>query len=57
MFQMKVWEENYEQLKLDLEASGKDERVIYAMISNFQDRIDLLQNVLLSRDTIICITN
>lgn len=45
MFQMKILEENYEQLKLDLEASGKDERVIYAMISNFQDRIGLLQNV------------
>jgi len=45
MFQMKILEENYEQLKLDLDISGQDERVIYAMISNFQDRIDLLQNV------------
>ncbi|WP_347926322.1 hypothetical protein [Pontimicrobium sp. SW4] len=45
MFQMKILEENYEQLKLDLDVSGQDERVIYAMISNFQDRIDLLQNV------------
>ncbi len=45
MFQMKILEENYEQLKLDLNTSGQDERVIYAMISNFQDRIDLLQNV------------
>jgi len=45
MFQMKILEENYEQLKLDLSISGQDQRVIYAMISNFQDRIDLLQNV------------
>jgi len=45
MFQIKILEENYEQLRLDLNTSGQDERVIYAMISNFQDRIDLLQNV------------
>ncbi len=45
LFQIKILEENYKQLKLDLNISGKDERVIYAMISNFQDRIDLLQNV------------
>jgi len=45
MFQIKILEENYEQLKQDLNISGQDERVIYAMISNFQDRIDLLQNV------------
>ena len=45
MFQMKILEENYKQLKLDLSISGQDERVIYAMISNFQDRIYLLQNV------------
>ncbi len=45
LFQIKILEENYKQLKLDLNTSGKDERVIYAMISNFQDRIDLLQNV------------
>lgn len=45
MFQLKILEENYEQLKIDLNNSGKDERVIYAMISNFQNRIELLQNV------------
>jgi hypothetical protein len=44
-FQIKILEENYEQLKLDLNESGDDKRVIYAMISNFQNRIDLLQNV------------
>ena len=39
-------EENYENLKLDLKESGEDNRVIYAMISNFQNRIDILQNTL-----------
>lgn len=45
LFQIKILEENYELLKLDLNESGDDNRVIYAMISNFQNRIDLLQNV------------
>ena len=39
-------EKEYEKLKIDLTESGDDKRVIYAMISNFQNRIDLLQNVL-----------
>jgi hypothetical protein len=39
-------ESQYKKLQLDLEESGDDKRVIYAMISNFQNRIDLLQNVL-----------
>jgi hypothetical protein len=45
LFQIKILEENYQQLKSDLITSGDDKRVIYAMISNFQSRIDLLQNV------------
>ncbi len=45
LFQIKILQENYELLKLDLNESGDDKRVIYAMISNFQNRIDLLQNV------------
>jgi hypothetical protein len=47
LFQIKILEENYEQLKIDLNESGEDNRVIYAMIANFQNRIDVLQNVLL----------
>ncbi len=39
-------EKEYEKLKIDLTESGDDKRVIYAMISNFQNRIDLLQNVM-----------
>jgi len=45
LFQIKLLEENYELLKQDLNESGDDKRVIYAMISNFQNRIGLLQNV------------
>ena len=44
--QMELLEKNYERLKIDLKDSGNDKRVIYAMISNFQSRIDLLENVL-----------
>lgn len=44
--QMELLEKNYERLKIDLKESGNDRRVIYAMISNFQNRIDILENVL-----------
>lgn len=44
--QLKKLETGYEKLKKDLQKSGQDKRVIYAMISNFQKRIDLLTNVL-----------
>ena len=46
LFQIELLEQNYQQLKLDLEKSGDNQQVIHAMILNFQDRIDLLQNVL-----------
>ncbi len=44
--QLNVLEINYENLKRDLTKSGDDKRVVYAMISNFQTRIDVLNNVL-----------
>ena len=44
--QIKILETNYETLKVDLIESGDDSRVIYAMICNFQNRIDILQNTL-----------
>ena len=44
--QLHVLEVDYEQLKKDLTESGDDNRVIYAMISNFQNRIDVLKHVL-----------
>jgi hypothetical protein len=44
--QMKILEKEYESLKIDLTESGDDKRVIYAMITNFQTRIDILKNVM-----------
>ncbi|WCO03043.1 hypothetical protein [Psychroserpens ponticola] len=44
--QLRVLEGNYEKLKKDLTESGDDKRVVYAMISNFQNRIDVLEQVL-----------
>ena len=46
MREIKVLESAYENLKVDLQESNHDTRVIYAMISNFQTRIDILTNVL-----------
>jgi hypothetical protein len=46
MMQMQRLEKEYTDLKEDLSESGEDKRVIYAMISNFQNRIDILQNTL-----------
>lgn len=43
--QLKILETDYEKLKLDLVKSGQDNRVIYAMINNFQKRIDLLNKI------------
>ncbi|WP_299101725.1 hypothetical protein [uncultured Winogradskyella sp.] len=44
--QIKLLENDYQKLKTDLTESGKNQRVIYAMISNFQNRIDILNTVL-----------
>ncbi|WOD43844.1 hypothetical protein [Hwangdonia lutea] len=52
MRRMKALETEYESLKNDLSESGDDNRVIYAMISNFQNRIALLQNALQQINTI-----
>lgn len=44
--QMEKLENEYSLLRKDLLNSGSDKRVIYAMINNFQQRIDLLNDVL-----------
>lgn len=44
--QMEKLDKDYENLKKDLKNSGQDKRVIFAMISNLQQRIDVLNNVL-----------
>lgn len=50
--QMSILEKEYETLKVDLTESGDDQRVIYAMITNFQNRIELLQSVLENINTV-----
>jgi len=42
----------YNTLTLELKESAEDKRIIYAMISNFQQRIDVLQSLLIQIDTI-----
>jgi len=46
LIQMASLEREYDKLKIDLTESGNDKRVVYAMITNFQNRIDLLENVI-----------
>ncbi len=43
---IKTLETKYELLTLELKESSEDRRIIYAMISNFQSRIDILQSLL-----------
>jgi len=49
---IELLEKEYNALKDDLTTSGNDKRVIYAMISNFQNRIDILQTVLLQIENV-----
>lgn len=50
--QIQTLETDYQKLKTDLTESNKNQRVIYAMISNFQNRIDILNTVLEQIQTI-----
>ena len=49
---IKTLETEYELLTLELKESSEDRRIIYAMISNFQNRIDILQNLLERIETV-----
>lgn len=49
---IELLEKEYKNLKIDLTESNNDQRVIYAMISNFQNRIDVLNTVLEQIETI-----
>ncbi len=42
----------YSKLTLDLKESAEDQRVIFAMITNYQQRIEVLQNLLEQLDNI-----
>jgi hypothetical protein len=46
MLQLKKLENNYKELELDLINGGNSKLILSAMITNFQTRIDLLQDVL-----------
>ena len=46
MKKLKTLEDVYQNLKVELTESGNDQRVIYAMINNFQNRIEVLKTVL-----------
>lgn len=49
---LEVLEQSFEKLKLDLAHSGNDKRVVAAMIANFQSRIEILEQVLITIDEI-----
>lgn len=44
--QLDILEKNYQKLQIDLLRSGNNKRVVYAMINNFQNRINVLQQVI-----------
>ena len=48
--QLNKLEENYKDLTVELDNSNKDKRIIYAMINNFQQRIEVLQSLLQQLD-------
>ncbi len=50
--QLEKLEDKYKELVKALNDSNKDRRVIYAMINNYQSRIEILQNVLKQVDEI-----
>jgi len=44
--QLNILEKDYKKLTLELKESDEDKRVIFAMITNFQKRIEILQNLM-----------
>jgi len=44
--QLKILEQKYEEMTIALEDTSEDKRIIFAMITNFQQRIEVLQNLL-----------
>ena len=52
LMQIERLENEYNTLKEDLSESGEDKRVIYAMITNFQNRIEILESTLKQIDNI-----
>ncbi|MCM4158023.1 DUF4179 domain-containing protein [Gramella sp. AN32] len=52
ILQLDKLEKEYQDLRSDLNTSGKDNRVVHAMIQNFQQRIDLLNKTLIQIEQI-----
>ena len=52
MFQLKKLETDYAKLEGELQNGGNEKMILSAMITNFQTRIDLLQDVLDQIETI-----
>lgn len=44
--QLEILGKNYQKLTLELKESGADKRVIHAMITNFQNRLFVLENLM-----------
>jgi len=44
--QLKILEINYQKLTIALKESNEDKRIIFAMISNYQKRLEVLHNLL-----------
>lgn len=57
MLQLEKLDGEYEKLRVDLKKSGKDKRVIFAMVSNLQQRIDILNTVLSKIEEIKALKN
>ncbi|MCB0456858.1 MAG: hypothetical protein R2776_07755 [Flavobacteriaceae bacterium] len=49
---LELLQQDYENLKVDLVESGNDKRVVAAMIANFQNRIDILEQVFTTMEEI-----
>lgn len=45
-------EKEYELLTIELKESSEDRRIIYAMVSNFQSRIEILQSLLIRIESV-----
>ncbi len=50
--QIRKLESQYLTLTLELKESAEDKRIIYAMIANFQQRIEVLQNLLIQIENV-----
>ena len=52
LYQLENLDDEYKKLVIDLNKSFNDKRIVFAMIKNYQNRIEILQNVLLQIDEI-----